>query len=170
MTSRHLVRLVAAIVAALACTPAVAAAASTCSARSYAIAPLQSNTFYVDVASKYLGSYVGYRVTNSTGISRSELWLRLENFSGGRIAPATGAAETSPVPLGSVASGSSTPSYAYLTASASTTAAQSHDAVLYSGRPGAGGTTSGKRLRTTRTYRTCVGSRVGPRLPTLRLR
>ena len=134
-----MVRLVAAVVAALACTPAVAAAASTCSARSYAIAPLQSNTFYIDVASKYLGSYVGYSVKNATGTSRSELWLRLENFSGGRIAPATGAAQTSPVPLGSVASGSSTPSYAYLTASASTTTAQSHDVVLYSGQPGAGG-------------------------------
>jgi len=140
MSSRLLVRLAAAAVAALACAPSVASAASTCAARGYAITPLQSNTFYIDVASRYLGSYVGYGVRNSTGASRSELWLRLESFSGGRIAPATGAAETSPVPLGTVASGASTPSYAYLTASAATTAAQSHDVVLYSGRPGAGGT------------------------------
>ena len=140
MSSRLLVRLAAAAVAALACAPSVASAASTCAARGYAITPLQSNTFYIDVASRYLGSYVGYGVRNSTGASRSELWLRLESFSGWRIAPATGAAETSPVPLGTVASGASTPSYAYLTASAATTAAQSHDVVLYSGRPGAGGT------------------------------
>jgi hypothetical protein len=115
-----------------------ALAASTCAAAHYALAPLQSNVFYIDSATSYLGSYVGYRATNSTGSTQSALWLRLESFSGGQVRPATGAATTSPVPLSALASGASAPTYAYLKAAAATSSATTFDAVLYNGRPGSG--------------------------------
>jgi hypothetical protein len=116
-----------------------ALAASTCSGAHYALASLQSNVFYIDSTPGYLGSYVGYRVTNSTGLAQSSLWLRLESFSGGQVRPATGAATTSPVPLSAVAGGASTSTYAYLKAAAATSSATTFDAVIYNGRPGSGG-------------------------------
>jgi CshA-type fibril repeat protein len=116
-----------------------ALAASTCAAAHYALAPLQSNVFYIDTATSYLGSYVGYRATNSTGSTQSALWLRLESFSGGQVRPATGAATTSPVPLSALAGGASAPTYAYLKAAAATSSATTFDVVLYNGRPGSGG-------------------------------
>lgn len=131
-------RLLLAVFAFLVAAPA-AQAASTCTAANYAVAPLQSNVFYVDTATSYLGSYVGYKVTNSTGSTKSTLWLRLENFAGGQVRPATGAATTGSVPLGSLAAGAATSSYAYLKAAAATTSATTYDAVLYTGRPGSGG-------------------------------
>src|SRR3954468_24576697 len=60
-------------------------ASSTCLARNYAVAPLQSNVFYIDTQTNYLGSYVGFKVTNNTGAGQPALWMRLENFSGGQV-------------------------------------------------------------------------------------
>jgi len=122
---------------ALTASPALAAA--TCTAQGLTVQPLQSSTFYIDTATDYLGSYVGYRVTNDGGTAREGMWLRLESFTGGVVVPATGAASTAPVPLQTLAAGAATPGYAYLSASASTASAQGHDVVLYEGRPGAGG-------------------------------
>src|SRR3954470_11419271 len=126
-------------VAALALTPAAAHAASTCAAQNVAVTPLQSSVFYVDTTSSYLGSYVGYRVTNTSGAARNSLWLRLQGFTGGVIAPANGSTATSPVPVGALGAGAAAPVYAFLKAATSTTTAQSHDVVVYSGRPGSGG-------------------------------
>lgn len=132
-------RVVLAVFALLVAAP-TAQAASTCAAANYAVAPLQSNVFYIDTATSYLGSYVGYKVTNSTGASKSTLWLRFESFAGGQVRPATGAATTGAVPLAALAQGASTSSYAYLKAAAATASATTYDAVLYTGRPGSGGT------------------------------
>ena len=65
--------------------------------------------------------------------------MRLESFTGGALAPATGAATTSPVPLATLSASASTPTYAYLKATGETTTAQGYDVVAYNGRPGAGG-------------------------------
>jgi len=129
--------LAAMVSGALTASPALAAA--TCTAQGLTVQPLQSSTFYIDTATSYLGSYVGYRVTNDLGSARERMWLRLEDFTGGVVVPATGAASTAPVPLETLAAGSATPGYAYLRASTPTASAQLHDVVLYEGRPGAGG-------------------------------
>src|SRR3712207_4817346 len=53
-----------------------ASAASTCAVQGFTVAPLQSNVFYIDVDQDYLGSYVGYRVTNTSGSHKAGLWMR----------------------------------------------------------------------------------------------
>lgn len=139
---RRATGLAAAVVAALLAAAAPASAASTCAAQGIAVAPLQSDTFYIDSATSvnYLGSYVGYKVTNTGGGARGDLWERLESFSGDVVAPARGGATAETLPLPDLAPGASTPLYSYLKATATTAVTQKHDVVVYDGRPGAGGT------------------------------
>jgi CshA-type fibril repeat protein len=137
--ARRVWRCVLLVLCAAAAVAPPASAASTCASQQLAVQPLQSGTFYIDSATDYLGSYVGYRVTNSAGAGRDGLWQRLEAFSGGVVGPASGGSVTAPLPLDPVAAGGSTTGYAYLRAPSPTTAVQLHDVVLYDGRPGAGG-------------------------------
>src|SRR3954452_17629605 len=116
------------------------AGAATCASQSITVAPLQSSVFYVDAAQNYLGSYVGYKVTNSGSSARSGLWMRLESFTGAAVSPANGAGTTAPLSLASLAPSAAAPAYAYLKATGATASAQTHQFVLYDGRPGAGGT------------------------------
>jgi hypothetical protein len=115
------------------------AAAAACAPQGLGITPLQTNVFYIDTTTNYLGSYVGYRVSNLGGAARDDLWQRLEAFTGGVVAPAAGGATTAASPVPAIAPGASAPTYAYLRAPAATSATQRHDVVLYRGRPGAGG-------------------------------
>jgi hypothetical protein len=117
-------------------TPALAA--STCAAQQLAVSPLQTNVFYIDTDVNYLGSYVGYRVSNTGAGARSDLWVRLESFTG-NVQPATGGAATRAIPVDPLAAGAGRPTYAYLKAAGPTAVAQTHDVVLYAGRPDAGG-------------------------------
>lgn len=119
--------------------PERADAASTCAAQGLSVTPLQTNVFYIDSAVDYLGSYVGYRVANTGGATRADLWQRLEGFTGGAITPAAGGATTAALPVPSIAPGAGAPTYAYLKAAAAAATTQQHDVVLYDGRPGAGG-------------------------------
>jgi CshA-type fibril repeat protein len=123
----------------LAVLPAATADAATCASQNLTVTPLQSNVFYIDAAQSYLGSYVGYKITNTGASTRSKLWLRLESFTGGTVGSADGGATTAPLSLDSIAPAGSTPAYAYLKAPAATTTAQTHQVVLYDGRPGSGG-------------------------------
>src|SRR4051794_32824355 len=125
------------LVATFVAVPA-AQASSTCSAANDGVAPLQSTVFYIDTASSYLGSYVGFRVSNNTGASQPALWMQLENFSGGQVRPATGAS-TSPGAFPAIANGATPSRYAYLKAVAATPSATTYDVVLYDAKPGAGG-------------------------------
>jgi CshA-type fibril repeat protein len=119
---------------------AASASAATCASQNLTVAPLQSGVFYIDAAQSYLGSYVGYKVTNGGASTRSTLWMRLESFTGGVVGPADGNGSTVAVSLDPIAAGGSTPAYAYLKAAAATSTAQTHQLVLYDGRPGSGGT------------------------------
>lgn len=130
----------AAVAAALTTGAAPAAAASTCAAQGLTIAPLQSDVFYVDVQQNYLGSYVGYKLTDTSGSARTGLWERLESFSGGVVAPSSGQPATDTLPVPALAANGAAPLYSYLKASAATATPQNHDVVIYDGRPGAGGT------------------------------
>lgn len=126
--------------ASLALTAPAAHATTSCASAGIAVTPLQTPVFYIDAAQAYLGSYVGYRIENTGPTSRADLWERLERFGGGDVLPATGSAATSALPVGDLAPGAGAPAYAYLKAAAETTTAQTHDVVVYAGRPGAGGT------------------------------
>ena len=140
MTLRRFAALAAVSLAALAATTSAAHAASTCAAQSLGVSALQSNVFYIDVDQSYLGSYVGYKLTNSGGTAKSGLWMQLEDFTGGVLKPGEGTTATAPLSLGGIGGGGATSAYAYLNAASATTAQQGFDVVVYSGRPGSGGT------------------------------
>lgn len=96
--------------------------------------------FYVDTGAAPsplpTGMYVGYKITNTSGAAYSDLWVKLESFSGGIIGLATN--EDGIVHVGSLASGASTTVYVYLNATGAPTVnsvAQSHTVSLYSTRP-----------------------------------
>ncbi|WP_205695993.1 Ig-like domain-containing protein [Conexibacter sp. SYSU D00693] len=131
----------AAALTALACAaPQAASAASVaCSTADLSVTSLQSADFYVDEGEDYVGSYVGYAIKNDGAGTTDDLWVRLENFTGGVVKPASGAATTAPRPLDDLTAGATTPAYAYLKALTPTTTPQGHDVVVYDGRPGAGG-------------------------------
>jgi CshA-type fibril repeat protein len=131
--------LLLACIAAVPLGAAASADAATCASQSLTVTPLQSSVFYIDAAQSYLGSYVGYRVANTGASSRSKLWMRLEGFTG-NVKPADGNPTTAPLSLDPIAPAGSTPAYAYLEAPAATSSAQTHQVVLYDGRPGSGGT------------------------------
>src|SRR4051812_18678900 len=102
------------------------ASAATCASQNIAVTPLQSSVLYVDAAQNYLGSYVGYKVTNNGASTRSGLWMRLESFTGSAVSPASGGATTAPLSLASLAPSASAPTYAYLKATGATATAQTH--------------------------------------------
>src|SRR5919112_3408699 len=118
---------------------AASAGAATCASQGLTVTPLQSSVFYIDAAQNYLGSYVGYRIANAGSGTRSKLWMKLESFTGGVVNPADGNPSTAPLSIDPIAPSGSTPAYAYLKAPAATAAAQTHQVVLYDGRPGSGG-------------------------------
>jgi CshA-type fibril repeat protein len=131
--------LVAAIFPLASSMTGTAMAASTCGAQQLTVTPLQSNVFYIDAAVSYVGSYVGYRVTDTGSGARSGLWVRLESFTGGVVRPPAAATMTKAVPLASLVAGASTPTYAYLVAAAASSTVQKHDVVVYDSAPASGG-------------------------------
>jgi uncharacterized repeat protein (TIGR01451 family) len=101
--------------------------------------PSLPGIFYVDdgVSPSPTGMYVGYTITNNSGTNYSDLWVKLENFTGGIINLAT--YEDGIVHVGPLANGASTTVYIYLNAtgapSSGNSAAQSHTVSLYPTRP-----------------------------------
>jgi uncharacterized repeat protein (TIGR01451 family) len=95
--------------------------------------------FYIDsgVSPSPLGMYVGYKITNNSGAAYSDLWVKLENFTGGIIGLGTN--EDGIVHVGYLASGDTTTVYVYLKAtgapSNTTSAVQKHTVSLYPSRP-----------------------------------
>jgi uncharacterized repeat protein (TIGR01451 family) len=97
--------------------------------------------FYVDTGAAPsplpTGMYVGYKITNTSGTAYSDLWVKLETFSGGIIGLGTN--EDGIVHVGSLASGASTTVYVYLQAtgapSSGNSVPQSHTVSLYPTRP-----------------------------------
>jgi uncharacterized repeat protein (TIGR01451 family) len=128
-----------AVVALLAQAFAFAATASSappsCSAAGLAVTSLHDSRFYIDSGTTppLTSTYVGYRVTNSTGAALTDRWVRLEGFSGGKVGLASG--ETGRFQIASLANGSSTNAFFYLNASGATTTAQSHTVTVYDRRP-----------------------------------
>ncbi len=96
--------------------------------------------FYIDSGTTpaSLGMYVGYKITNNSGSAYSDLWVKLENFTGGIIGLGTN--EDGIVHVGYLASGGTTTVYVYLKATGAPTGntnstAQQHTVSLYPSRP-----------------------------------
>ena len=122
--------------------PSEAFAAPDCSsAASVTIASRYSPIFYTDFDVTFSGSstespasnYIGYAVTNSTGATIDDAWIKLDTFAGGSITLATN--EDGIYHIGQMANGATKYVYFYLTASAETTTDQTHKATLYPGNP-----------------------------------
>jgi uncharacterized repeat protein (TIGR01451 family) len=118
-----------------------AASAASCSAGT--ITRVSSPVLYIDtgITPTPRGMYVGYRITNTSGAAYSDLWVKLENFTGGIVT--LGLNEDGIMHVGSLASGASKMVYFFVTATGATATAQSHTVSLYSTRPDLASSTCG---------------------------
>jgi hypothetical protein len=97
--------------------------------------PSHSKVFYIDtgVSPRIDASYVGYRVTNTTGSTLKGYWVSLSNFSGGQVTLANSSDQYMQLP--DIANNKTQTVYFLLKASASSKIAQSHDVKVWSKRP-----------------------------------
>jgi uncharacterized repeat protein (TIGR01451 family)/fimbrial isopeptide formation D2 family protein len=110
--------------------------AASCSAG--VITRTSSPVFYIDtgIVPNVVGNYVSYTIKNTSGSAYTDLWVKLESFSGGRITLA--ANENGVAHVGSLANGASKTVFFYLANTAGTgdtSTAQGHTVSLYSTRP-----------------------------------
>ena len=49
------------------------------------IQPVHGKYFYVDLRRNINAAYVGYRITNMSNVSRSNVWVKLSDFTGGAL-------------------------------------------------------------------------------------
>lgn len=108
-----------------------AVAAPTCG--SITVTRKAASTIYIDtgISPSLTGFYVAYEITNNS-TSYTDLWVKLQNFSGGAVTLATN--ENGITHVGPLANGATTTVYFYLTASAAGTG-QSHAVALYPSNP-----------------------------------
>ncbi len=99
------------------------------------VVPSHGSVFYVDtgVTPKLDAGYVGYRVTNGTGSTRSTLWTQVGTFTGGVLTLNNPADANMHLPtLANTATGTS---YFLLKGTGATTSAQTHTVRVYDDRP-----------------------------------
>ena len=120
--------------------------AATCASVNIPVAqkshPLSGSVylFYVDHSPPgshpaVTNSYVAYQITNNTGSALSDVWVKLENFTGAKIELAGN--ETGIYHVGPLANGASSNVYFFLKSTASSGANQKHDVTVYNGNPSA---------------------------------
>src|SRR5262245_55295944 len=67
---------------------AVASCSSSAAAQNnISVSPSHGTVFYIDtsVTPNLDAGYIGYRVTNNTGATKSTLWTKVSSFSGGKL-------------------------------------------------------------------------------------
>jgi uncharacterized repeat protein (TIGR02543 family) len=126
--------------------PAQAAAAVDCSStmtaqNSMTVTPSHGSVFYIDssVTPKVDSAYVAYKIDNTSGTAKTNVWLQLSSFTGGKVSLANpaDAAQQITVP----ANGTAT-AFFLLKATGSTTVAQAHVVQIFDQRPDLVGATS----------------------------
>ena len=105
------------------------------------LTPSHSSVFYIDsgVAPKVDAAYVAYNISNSSASARTNVWVQLSNFAGGKVTlanPADAAQEIS-IP----ANGNAT-AFFLLKATGATTTAQSHTVKVWTARPDISGSSA----------------------------
>lgn len=100
------------------------------------VAPTHGKVLYIDSGQGQTldAAYAGYTVTDLSGAARKNLWVKVDSFTGGKIALAN--ANDANYPIGDVSANASGAAFFLLKALASTTTAQSHMVHVYSGQPG----------------------------------
>lgn len=84
-----------------------------------------SDTIHIESGSGNTATYVAYEITNGDAVDYDDIWVTLDNFTGGVVSPAM--FEPGGHELGALASGESKPAYFYLQASTAPASGQSHD-------------------------------------------
>ena len=115
---------------------AVAACSSSAAAQNgISVVPSHGQAFYIDTGTspKLDAGYIGYRVTNSTGSTQSDLWTEVGSFTGGDLQLANSLDNYRQV--SSLTNGSTTASYFLLKANSATTTPQTHRVKVWNGRP-----------------------------------
>ncbi len=106
------------------------------------VVPSHGSAFYIDTSVTPVldAGYVGYRVTNNTGSTSSNLWTEVSSFTGGKVTLSN--ALDSAMQLPSLTNGSTGTSYFMLKGTAATNSAQTHTVRVYNGRPDLAGSTA----------------------------
>ncbi|GGQ82381.1 hypothetical protein GCM10010166_60660 [Couchioplanes caeruleus subsp. azureus] len=114
--------------------PAVALPPS-CTSAGLTVAALHGPNFYIDTSSTPVlrGAYAGYRITDTSGSARNDLWVSLTDFAGGSVALGSGQPSAQQVPV--LGAGASASRFFYLTAQAQSATAQRHTVSVWQGRP-----------------------------------
>ncbi|MDQ3178131.1 MAG: Ig-like domain-containing protein, partial [Actinomycetota bacterium] len=134
------------LVSAAALVGAPVAQAAACGGATVTATPMHSpdgtpRPFYAEFKSgstKHSG-YAGYELTDNAGVLGADVWVQLSTFTGGSLGLA--ANQPAGVPVRATSGSGKRLVYAYLTASAETTAAQSFTVEIWNGKPGLPGST-----------------------------
>lgn len=99
------------------------------------VAPSHGLAFYIDTGAvpKLDAGYIGYRVTNGTGTTQSNLWTEVGNFTGGVLGLSNSLDNYQQVTT--LANSSTAASYFLLKANSATSIPQTHRLKVWSGRP-----------------------------------
>jgi len=100
-----------------------------------AVSPSHGQAFYIDTGAspKLDAGYIGYRVTNSTGSTQSDLWTTVNGFTGGVLGLANSLDSNQQVTT--LTNNSTAASYFLLKASSATSTPQTHHVQVWNGRP-----------------------------------
>jgi uncharacterized repeat protein (TIGR01451 family) len=104
----------------------------------FTITRTSSPIFYLDtsITPTLEGMYVSYQINNNSGISYPDIWVRIDNFSGGVVSLAPG--EDGLVHLGPLGPGQTKTAFFYLRAGSETAVPQLHTVSVYPSRAPAG--------------------------------
>lgn len=134
--------LVAIPLGAITATTASAAACSNgATSGVYTVSPTHGEVFYIDtgVTPKLDAAYVGYKIQTSS--AKSNLWVKLSNFTGSKISLANQVDELEQIPTLDTGAPNAKTSFFLLKATGTaTTTDQIHTVTLYEGNPNRGGT------------------------------
>ncbi|MFI7543389.1 Ig-like domain-containing protein [Actinoplanes sp. NPDC049599] len=130
-----------AVAVVVAATPVLVTAAPAaavpvaCTSAGLTVTALHGPNFYVDTSSSPVlrGAYAGYRVTDTTGNPRTDLWVELGDFTGGSVT--LGSGQPAAQQVATLAGSASASRFFYLTALAESATAQRHSVAVWRGRP-----------------------------------
>jgi len=102
---------------------------------SLSITASHGKAFYIDsgITPKLDAGYVGYKVTNSSGSTKTSLWVKLSEFVGGKVSLAN--SEDQYMQLDDIPASGTKIVYFMLKASGATTTEQSHKVEVFDKRP-----------------------------------
>jgi uncharacterized repeat protein (TIGR01451 family) len=100
----------------------------------FTITRTSSPIFYLDtsITPTLQGMYVSYQINNNSGVSYPDIWVRIDNFSGGIVSLAPG--EDGLVHLGPLGPGETKTAFFYLQAGSETAIPQTHTVSIYPSR------------------------------------